>query len=131
MKKHKITVKQYSILLSLAGGIYNYTATMELPTGNAERGVEAGKIITKCTGNAFVTIDTLEITDANDKLTAYNGATPSNRKSKWRNLHNVLKKFMGYFQAKADEDVENAEEIIKSGDSESKKSRFRRTMCLP
>lgn len=109
------------MLMSMTPGIHTTTAVLDLPRGNADRGVEAGKIITKCTDNPFVPISDPEIADAITHWKAYNDATTSNRKARWRVVSNDLKGFMGKFQEAANLDPENAVEIIESGGFKVKK----------
>src|SRR3569832_782268 len=96
--------------------IHQITAVLDFPTEYAEQVKFARKTIDMCTGNPNVTVPASVLTQANTDYTAFDGAaTPADRKSTGRKIHNDLKAIMSLFQIAADNDADNAEAIILSG----------------
>jgi hypothetical protein len=103
------------ILMAVPLPIHTITAVLDMPKGNANRGVRAEEIINACAASTYVTVPPATITAIQLNLTNYNGATPSTRTNLWRILNNDMKSLMRLFQEAGDNDPENAIAIIESG----------------
>ncbi len=112
VKRH---VSKMMVLMTMPTPIHSVTGTLDLPRGNADRGVRAKEILTGCTSNAYVTVAGPEMTAMQGRWALYNSANTSNRKARWRAVKNDLEDLMGRFQTKANSDPANAIEILRSG----------------
>lgn len=103
------------IILTTAVIIHTVTATLNMPEGNADRGVRAKDVTDACEGSTYVTVPAGTITAVRGLITDYNNATPATRPNLYRLMHNGLKGLMSLFQAAADADPGNAAAILESG----------------
>jgi hypothetical protein len=67
------------IILTSSVLIHAVTAVLDLPEGNADRGVRAKEIVDACGASTYVTVDPIIIGQVNADITAYNAATPATR----------------------------------------------------
>ncbi len=116
-EKHnaKKKVGYYIILLALPLPIHRVIAVLEMPAGNADRGVRAKDISVAAAVSTYVAVPPATITALNLLIANYNGATPATRTNLYRLLLNGLNSLMRTFQTAADADSANAIAIIESG----------------
>jgi len=115
-------VQTFIILTMVPQAIHIITAVLDIPNGYLQKGEKAKKVIDRCEGNPWVTIDAAVIAAYRADLKAYTLAeTTSERDTAWLKVAKDLKKLIRLFQSAADDDPENAITIIESGDFRVKK----------
>ena len=105
---------QIIILTSIPLVIHQMTATMDMPTGNLNRGARASEITAATAASTLISIPAATLTAINGLITIYNAAAPSARKSAFNKMMKALKALMGTIQTAADLNPDISEALIKS-----------------